>query len=276
MSIGVLFNQFLQEKQYLQNVSKNTLRFYRAGFKAFNLTEPITQQQLNTRVIQLREKGMSTACLNAYIRSVSSFLRWLFENEYLQTKPVLKKMKCEEKPLGTFTDAQINTLLSYRATKKSESRLLALLSLLVDTGLRIDEALSLRRENVDLENLLIDVVKGKGGKYRRIPISAECRKVLFKHLRSHSHEIVFCNRFGSKRRYDFIGLLDKLGIQVDGSFHAFRRYFATYAIRHNVSVFLIQRQLGHSSLSMTNKYLKLETSDLSRAHISALASGGAR
>jgi integrase len=56
----------------------------------------------------------------------------------------------------------------------------------------------------------------------------------------------------------------------DGSFHAFRRYFVTYSIRHNVNPFMVQRMVGHSSLAMTNTYLKLETQDLSRAHTSAL------
>jgi site-specific recombinase XerD len=79
--------------------------------------------------------------------------------------------------------------------------LLALLTLLTDTGVRINEALTLTRGAVDFENLLIDV-KGKGSKVRRIPFSLECRKVLFKHSRSHSHELVFCNRDSAKIRYD--------------------------------------------------------------------------
>lgn len=77
VSLEVIFNQFLQEKRYLQNVSNNTLQFYKAGFKAFKLTEPVTQQQLNLHIVRLRENGMSLSCLNAYIRSISSFLSWL-------------------------------------------------------------------------------------------------------------------------------------------------------------------------------------------------------
>jgi integrase/recombinase XerD len=72
-------------------------------------------------------------------------------------------------------------------------------------------------------------------------------------------------------RRDLRRLTAQLGIVgFDGSFHAFRRYFVTYSIRHNVNPFMVQRMVGHSSLAMTNTYLKLETQDLSRAHTSAL------
>jgi hypothetical protein len=41
------FEEFLSEKQYLQDVSHHTLAFYRQSFKAFNLQEPVTQSQPN-------------------------------------------------------------------------------------------------------------------------------------------------------------------------------------------------------------------------------------
>jgi integrase/recombinase XerD len=278
--IQVLFDQFLQEKQYIQNVSPNTVDFYLQSFKAFNLSLPLTQAQLNSEIVRMRQESKNPNGINAYIRGLRPFLRFLSDNGHIKDGLKLKKLKCEEKQMRTFSDAQIRAILSYKPKTKAEHRLHALLMLLIDTGVRINEALTLTRRAVDFENLLIDV-KGKGSKVRRIPLSIECRKVLFRHLHSHSHELIFCNRDGGKIRYDnlrreFRKLVSKLAIKgFDGSFHAFRRYFVTYSIRKNVNPFLVQRMLGHSSLSMTNKYLKLETSDLSSAHVSALQ-GGAR
>ncbi|HEU4767725.1 MAG TPA: tyrosine-type recombinase/integrase [Pyrinomonadaceae bacterium] len=245
-SLPVLFSQFLQEKEYLYSASQNTLRYYKAGFKVFQLSEPITQQQLNNRVLQLRKEGMKISCLNVYMRSVNSFARWLFENGHVTEHLKLKKLPYVEKPLRTFSDSRIQTILNRKPKTKGEQRLLALLNLLTDSGLRIEEALNLKRENVDLQNLLIDVVKGKGGKFRRIPFSLRCRTVLFKQMRSHDYGLVFCNREGGKLRYengrrDFVTLVDQLGIDVDGCFHAFRRYFATHAIRHNQNPYLLMR-----------------------------------
>jgi integrase/recombinase XerD len=182
--------------------------------------------------------------------------------------------------LKTLSNAQIGALLSYRPKTQGETRLLAILALLTDSGLRIEEALSLRRKDIDFENCLIDVV-GKGGKFRRIPVSPECRKTLFRHIKSHNFDLVFCNRSGCKLKYDnvrrdFNKLCVKVGIDQSsfhGSMHAFRRYFATFAIRKNVNPLLVQRMMGHSSLQMLNRYCKTEVSDLSANHVSALQGG---
>ena len=55
-------------------------------------------------------------------------------------------------------------------------RLYGIMCLLLDTGLRIEEALTLRRRDVDFDNLLVTVF-GKGRKERRVPFSFELRKV---------------------------------------------------------------------------------------------------
>jgi hypothetical protein len=68
MTIEKSFEQFLQEKRYLENVSQHTVAFYKQSFKAFNLQEPLTQSQINTTVIKLLENGMSAGRCDAYIR----------------------------------------------------------------------------------------------------------------------------------------------------------------------------------------------------------------
>jgi integrase/recombinase XerD len=282
MSLTTLFQHFLNEKRYLQNVSSNTVEFYSLSFKTFNLPAlPPTQAELNSAIVKMRESGKSIPAVNAYLRGIRPFINWLFDNGHLPDRLKLKKLKCEEKPMRTFTDAQVRAILNSKPRSKTQQRLLALLTLLTDTGVRVDEALTLTRGAIDLDNLLL-TVRGKGNKTRVVPFSIECRKVLFKYMRSHSHERVFCNRHGGKLLYnnvrrDFNGLCQKLGIEgFDGSFHAFRRYFATYAIRKNTNPFVVQRQLGHASLTMTNRYAKLSTEDLAANHVSALQAGGAR
>ncbi len=279
MTLTTLFEQFLQQKRYLQNVSNNTVEFYRLSFKSFNLSAvPLTQSDINDAVVALRESGKSIPAVNAYLRGMKVFVNWLFDNGHVPERLKLKKLKCEEKAIRTFSDAHVRALLSYKPQTKTEHRLRALVTLLTDTGVRIDEALTLRRSSVDFDNLLL-TVRGKGNKTRIVPFSIECRKVLFKHVHSHSHDLVFCNRDGGKLLYnnvrrDLNALCEELGIEgVDGSFHAFRRYFATFAIRQNTNPFMVQRQLGHAQISTTQKYLKLQTVDLQQAHVSALQAG---
>jgi integrase/recombinase XerD len=281
-TLPVLFEHFLKEKQYLQNVAPCTVKAYAGAFKAFALGADVpTQNSLNDAVIKLRDAAKSARCVNVYARNLNSFLSWLKENGHTEERLRIKKLKCADVSLKTFSDEQVHRLLAFKPRTKSEVRLYALLTLLTDSGCRINEALSLRRKDVDFENCLIDIV-GKGGKLRRIPISLECRKVLYKYLQTHNYDLVFCSRDGMKVIYnnlhrDFVRLCTKLCITgFDGGFHSFRRYFITFAARKNVNPFVIMRIAGHSQLSTTQTYLKLETSDLSRAHTSALQFGGAR
>jgi integrase/recombinase XerD len=278
----VLFQQFQDEKRFVSNIAPTTTRFYKSAFNAFALSDLPTKETLNAAIVRMRSNGMSVGAVNAYIRGLNPFLSWLFENGHLAENLMLKKLKCPEPQMKTFSDAEIRSLLNFKPKTKSEKRLLVILNLLIDTGLRIDEALSLTRSAIDFENLLIDV-RGKGGKIRKIPISPQCRRTLYRHISAHNFDLVFCNWYGTKLLYSdvrrtFVSVLEQLGMSMPprSAFHSFRRYWTTFAAKRGVSAFLIQKNLGHSSLAMTQKYCRLETADLSAAHTSALQAGGIR
>jgi len=159
--IQVLFDQFCKRSNS-SKTSRRTLSIYLQSFKAFNLSLPLTQAQLNSEIVRMRQEGKNPNGINAYIRRLRPFLRFLFENGHLRESLKLKELKCEEKQMRTFSD-HIRAILSYKPKTQSEHRLLALLTLLTDTGVRINEALTLTRGSIDFENLLLDV-KGKGSK----------------------------------------------------------------------------------------------------------------
>lgn len=83
--------------------------------------------------------------------------------------------------------------IAYRPTNRIETRTLVLVVLLFDTGLRIDEALGLQRHAVNLDGLMIRVL-GKGHRERLVPISADCRKHLYRHLARTTGDHVFSTR----------------------------------------------------------------------------------
>jgi integrase/recombinase XerD len=270
-----LFEQFLRERRFVKNSSQNTLLFYEQSFKAFNLHEPLTKGQLTERITVMREKGMKPSTVNCYIRGINSFLSWLHENQHISEPLKIKQLKCEQKMMSYFSDDQLKAIITYKPKDEWQVRLHTLILLCLDTGIRIDEALTLKRGGVDFENLLITVT-GKGNKERIVPISIECRKVLFKLLKSHKFELVFCTRYGGQLLYDnmrreFKKLLERLDIKVDGSFHALRRTFARNFVRSGGNLFYLQKFLGHTTLIMSRRYVELETEDLQKAHSSILS-----
>jgi integrase/recombinase XerD len=86
------------------------------------------------------------------------------------------KLKQTEKVIATYSEADIRKIIQARR----DGRVQVLVLLLLDVGLRIDEALSIRVRDIDFDNLLIKV-RGKGDKERIVPFSFDLRKHLFRH-----------------------------------------------------------------------------------------------
>lgn len=180
--------------------------------------------------------------------------------------------------MPTFSLSQVRLLTKYTPKGQYPKRLHLIILLLLDTGCRIDEALTLRVGDCDLDNLLFTVT-GKGRKQRRIPFSFELRRLLARYLAGRQDELLFATRQGRKlgRRNvlrDVKILCRRLGFQPpERTLHAFRHTFAVNYLRRGGSVFHLQKVLGHSTLEMTRRYANLMTEDLQAVHqkISLLA-----
>jgi integrase/recombinase XerD len=272
--MDALFELFLREKRYVKNVSEHTLEFYRYAYKALkgNLgpvaLADLGKPHLINFVATMRERGLSANTSDAYIRGINPFLTWLFENGHTTQHLKIPRIKIEQRVMRSLTETQLRAIVSYKPQDDVERRVHSLVLLLLDTGLRIEEALTIERSKVDFDNLLISVI-GKGNKERVVPFSYELRKVLYRELKKHKFELVFCNRYGGRLLYDnmrrdFNKLMTKLGIKTDSAFHSIRRTFATNYVKQGGNPLVLQRLLGHTTLAMTNKYVKLVTEDLSK------------
>jgi integrase/recombinase XerD len=84
---------------------------------------------------------------------------------HIRDCPVLKE---PQMVLPTFTTAQVQRLIGWKPRRFYERRLRLLVLVLLDTGCRITEALTLRVRDFDLDNLLV-TLDGKGRKQRVVP-----------------------------------------------------------------------------------------------------------
>jgi integrase/recombinase XerD len=160
-------------------------------------------------------------------------------------------------------------------------RLHLLVLILLDTGCRISEALTLRVCEIDMDNMLV-TLDGKGRKQRIVPFSFELRKALFRYITDFKRKpdsLLLASRnetqLGRRVMLRDVKLLCKrLGFTPPPrTLHAFRHSFAVNYLRRGSSVFHLQKILGHSSLEMTRRYANLLTEDLQAVHqkISLLA-----
>jgi integrase/recombinase XerC len=152
------------------------------------------------------------------------------------------------------------------------------LTLLYGCGLRISEALSLRRADAPLAETLR--ITGKGGKTRIVPVLAQVREAVDAYL-AHApfglapEEPLFRARRGgplSPRHVQATvqALRGRLGLPASATPHALRHSFATHLLGAGADLRSIQELLGHASLSTTQRYTGVDAQALlgaySRAH----------
>lgn len=91
----------------------------------------------------------------------------------------IPKLKEPDAPKTALRPEQVQKILAYRPPSESARRAWLVSLLILDSGLRINEVLSLRQEDLNFDDLLMTVRLGKGGKSRVVPFSAELRKRLY-------------------------------------------------------------------------------------------------
>ena len=274
------FEQFIHERQYLTNVSPATISWYKASLKWLR-TESPSQDELKDTVLRMREKGLKATGCNSAIRAINAYLHWSTAGSEVKCSPACKHLRITQlkEPqliLPTLTAAQVTRLVNWKPKSKSfwQRRLYLLTLILLDTGCRISEALSLRVREIDMDNMLM-TLDGKGRKQRIVPFSFELRRTIYRYMVEYNRKpdlllLATKNETQMGRRVVLRAvknLCKRLGFDPPArTLHAFRHTFAVNYIRRGGSVFHLQKVLGHSTLEMTRRYANLVTTDLQAIH----------
>lgn len=178
--------------------------------------------------------------------------------------------KTERKPPAYLTETETKQLLGMpNGNTRSGIRHMAMLSLLYDSGCRVQELISLNTSDITLGDICKLFVKGKGDKYREIPIMQETGKILKKYIRIYERQPekpLFCNSRGERlTRAGISHILNKyqkLAKEMNDepfkenlSPHLLRHSKATHLINNGVSIYYIRDFLGHASVTTTQVYL---------------------
>ncbi len=223
--------------------------------------------------------SVATQTLIGYVRVLKTFLFWcLDDEEYSQcvkasTVRRIKLPRREQKIIEVFSDEQIAAMrLACRKEHGDQLRLRdeCILAVLAGTGIRAFELGQLKIENIHLhlhprESYI--KVFGKGSKWREVPLNDKTRRQLKIYVQRYRNvtnvtATLFVGRTGKPLTVDGLEkLIRRLGAwaNVTGvrcSPHTFRHWFATNWIKTIGDVYLLSKTLGHSSVSVTEEYLK--------------------
>jgi len=147
-----------------------------------------------------------------------------------------------------------------------------ILSLLYSSGLRVSELVSLRINDIDLQERTIRI-RGKGDKDRIVLFDENTRNLLEDYLQKRVHEsdYLFLNRFGDPLTPRYVQMMiknyaRKAGINKKVTPHILRHSFATHLLKNGVDIRAIQQLLGHSNLSTTQIYTSVDMQTLKNVY----------
>ena len=246
--------------------------------------EAFTVQHVYAFLGALRERGASRAYQHRLHREVKAFFSWckrfdvITENVFARVPLV----KLEQQIVQPFSTDDVRRLLAaINRGVRAGTRNYALVLFLLDTGVRASECVSVRLDDVDWERGRVRVLHGKGQKQRWVGIGEQARAALTDYLlvRGEAEGPLFLSERSGKGLHSLAlnVLFTKLGQQAGVTHvhpHRFRHTFATWAIRSQAREIDVQSLLGHSSLTMVQRYARTYSSEqavLAHEHFSPVA-----
>ena len=288
------FINWLGNLKEVRNLSDNTLISYKHDVKSFiefistHTGSEVSIKYLNDMKISdfrsflsyLRNKDISSTSIARIISSLKSFFNYLLntnliESTVVQSLRTPKQKKSLPRPISS--ELAIETIKHAQDMEKEKwigLRNKSILMLLYGCGLRISEALNLNFEDINENDYLI--IKGKGNKERMVPLMDYVKNDIENYIHECPKNFMKDDPLFVGKRLDRLSpriiqyVLEKirhnLSLPETATPHALRHSFATHLLDSGGDLRTIQELLGHSSLSTTQKYTKVETEKLYDAY----------
>ena len=268
---------------FIENCKKRNLRegtinhykqSYRQFFKYFDAEMPIEEmdkEKYDNYVIYLTETLNNDVSINAYLRDLITTLHFLMKENYLDSFE-MKSIKVDKTPVETYTEEELIKLLKKPDVKKcsfAEYQSWVMTNFLFSTGVRQHTLNNIKICDLDLDNGYITLTVTKNRKVLIIPMGADLKPILAEYLKyrqaKSKEEFLFTNIFGQQltkstgyhRLYDYN---KSRGVETTG-LHRYRHTYAKQWILNGGNVVTLSRNLGHSSLAITQNYINLLVSD---------------
>ncbi|OOM76606.1 tyrosine-type recombinase/integrase [Clostridium sp. BL-8] len=283
MLLKDLLEEFVLELE-IQNYSSKTIQTYRSKNLNFikyakDKFDVIEVKDVNTihvknYIVGLRKAKRKPSYINSVIKTLQAFYKYSKEQGFIKVSPITDvKLLKENKPIiNVFTEDEIKRMLdTCKGNRFLAIRDKAILCTLIDCGVRCTELLNLQLN--DMNENYITIREPKNRKDRIVSISPYTKKAIIRYLRC--RESYFINKNLDKNDYIFLsyrgrqltveaierivktaGKKANVNEQVRCSPHTLRHFYAVYSLKHDLDLYSLSINLGHSNVSITSKYLR--------------------
>lgn len=269
-------DMFLTAKQ-LEGCSDRTIQYYRVTIVGLLEKNDIPLRNMTTEIlrnylVKYQEKNnCSKVTIDNVRRNLSSFFSWLEEEDHILKSPVrrIHKIKTKKVVKEIINDEQIECLRD----NCIELRDLAIIDILISTGMRVGELVNLNIKDINFEEREC-VVYGKGDKERKVYFDARTKLHLLNYIktRTDSNKALFVTLNKPHERLKISGVETRLRVlgrrlNINNIHpHKFRRTMATRAIDKGMPIEQVQKLLGHQQIDTTMQYAMVNQSNVKNSH----------
>lgn len=277
-----LVREFITAKR-IEGCSKRTEEYYYTTLSFFEKNIKCSLCLADTEIIReylinyQRINNCSNVTLDTVRRILSSFYKWLEEEDYILKSP-MKRIHRIKTPCIIKAALSEENIEVIREAVSDNKRNLLIIDLLLSSGIRVSELVRLNRSSINLQTLTC-LVFGKGSKQRETYFDVRTKIELENYLKSRKdkNKALFVSSRRNKKSGTYsrltINTIEKIireaGLKAEVENvhpHRFRRTLATRAIDKGMPIEQVQVLLGHTKIDTTLRYANVQQANVRYSH----------
>ena len=271
--------EFLQQLKVEKRASEHTLKSYQRDLTRltayctqnnFVVWNELESADILKHIANRHREGLSSKSLQRELSAIRSFYLFLMKTGQANNNPAqhVKAPKQARKLPQTLDVDQVSALLDAKPSSLLEVRDVAMFALFYSSGLRLNELRSLNVTDIDLADKQVNVIQGKGGKSRFLPMGSKAVTALqqwlqIKPVDETKEQALFTSAKGKRLGNRSIQQrlkqwCIKKGVPESVYPHMLRHSFATHLLEASQDLRAVQELLGHENISTTQIYTHLD------------------
>lgn len=267
----------------IKNLREKTVKNYRENYSRFiayveNCTllkyiGELKQSHIDDYVFYLCNTKMKPSSVNTYLRGLRVIINFYIKNRYCEAV-IIHMIKTDKSSKETYSDIELFKLLAkpnLTTCDFTEYRNWVIINFFIATGVRASTLIHIKIKDLDFQFDRITLEYTKTRQSYIIPMSYKIKTILLEYVKfrkGDDEDYLFCTQYGTQMLLD--GLKHAIskynrrrGVTKTG-LHLFRHTFAKRTVMNGMNVFVLQKWLGHSDISVTQEYVNLYTDDLAQ------------
>ena len=281
---SLIFN-YLDFSENIKGLSKNTTSSYRRDLNKFskflkasgvNDFESLTEEMCSAWIADLFQNNVSARSIQRHVSSAKGFFNYLKKSGVVRNSPfeLINSPKSPSHLPNILSPEEVSQLLNFKPKNVQEKRDLAIIELIYSSGLRVSETVNTNLGDFEDNKNFLRVL-GKGSKTRLVPVGRYAKNaiedwIIERNKLATKDSSLFVNLRGNRittrsvqQRLKNIAIMQGLP---PVNPHMLRHSFATHLLESSGDLRSIQELLGHSSLSTTQIYTRLDYQHLIKVY----------